>query len=272
MTEQPLIIAVAPNGARKTKADLKQIPLTPEEIAETAKECLSAGATMIHLHVRNPEDSSHSLSVNHYKAAIEAINTATNHEILIQVTSEAVGIYTPDEQFEMIHTLKPDAVSIGLREIESLNEKTITDHFLKMKDSGTTPQIILYNETDLNKYHDWLSRRVLPSSAYPVLLVIGKATPDGSFDNHFLTQHHTSKIKASSWMVCGFGIQEIETAKLAADLGGHVRMGFENNSLLQDGTEAENNAALLKQITRYVEDKRSIANLEQTTAFMTPQY
>lgn len=272
MTDQALLIAVAPNGARKTKDDLAQIPLTPGALAQTAKDCLHVGATMLHLHVRNPEDHSHSLSVSHYREAMEAINVATHHEVFIQVTSEAVGIYTPDQQFAMIHALKPYAVSIGLREIQSLDEATITAHFLRMKDAGTNPQMILYNEIDLARYHDWLARQVLPGKAYPVLLVMGKVTSDGRFDNQFLTQENVSKIKASSWMVCGFGIQEIETAKRAADLGGHVRMGFENNSLLEDGSEAGDNAALLKQITRYVEGKRPLVDLAKTIELMRPDW
>ena len=272
MIDQPLLIAVAPNGARKTKDDLTQIPLTPAELAQTAKDCLSVGGVMMHLHVRNPEDSSHSLSVVHYRAAIEAINTLTNKETFIQVTSEAVGIYTPHEQFEMIHELKPYAVSIGLREIQSLDEAVITEHFLKMKAAGTHPQIILYNKTDLAKYHNWLARQVLPGKDYPILLVIGKETPDGSFDNSFLTEENISPIQASSWMVCGFGIQEIETAKRAADLGGHVRMGFENNNLLEDGSEAADNAALIKQIVNYVDGKRALASLEQTMKIMQPNW
>ncbi len=272
MINQPLVIAVAPSGARKTKDHLRQIPLSPEELAQTAMDCLAVGGTMMHLHIRHPEDSSHSLSVSHYRPAIEAINDLTGHKTFIQVTSEAVGIYTPFEQFEMIHELKPYAVSIGLREIQSLEEAVITEHFLKMKAAGTHPQVILYNETDLAKYHDWLERQILPGKAYPVLLVIGRATSDGSFGNDFLTTENVAPIKATSWMVCGFGIQEIETAKLAANLGGHVRMGFENNSLLEDGSEAADNAALLKQIVTYVDGKRNLASLEQTVEVMCPDW
>lgn len=272
MSTQPLLVAVAPNGARKTKADLSQIPLTPDEIAQTAKDCLDAGAAMIHLHVRNPEDSSHSLSVGHYQAAIAAIEVATQGDTLIQVTSEAVGIYSPEQQFEMIHALKPLAVSIGLREIQSLDEASIQQHFRQMKAVDTNPQIILYNAVDLAKYHDWLERQVLPGEAYPILLVIGKETPDGSFDNDFLIEQNISKIKASSWMVCGFGAQEFETCRLAIALGGHIRLGFENNSVLNDGSEAQDNAALIEQVLRDTHNSRPVADLAEAIAIMRPNY
>ncbi len=49
----PVVIAVAPNGARKSKADHPRLPLTPSELAECAQDCLDAGASMLHLHVRD---------------------------------------------------------------------------------------------------------------------------------------------------------------------------------------------------------------------------
>ena len=112
----PLIIAVAPNGARKTKADHPALPITPEELAETAARCLDAGASMIHLHVRD-DDQKHSLDVSAYRAAIAAIRARVGGELIIQVTTEAVGIYTPAQQMAMVQELEPEAVSLAVREL-----------------------------------------------------------------------------------------------------------------------------------------------------------
>jgi len=271
--KKSIVLAVAPNGARKTKEDHPNIPLMPSEIAQTAKDCLAAGASMMHLHVRNPEDKSHSLSVEHYQEAISAIQQDCHQALFIQVTSEAVGIYSPDEQFEMIHNLKPTAVSIGLREIESLNDDVIHQHFIKMKESNVKPQIILYNQDDLDKYHDWLERKVLPGSAYPILLVIGRPKTAGAFENSFLTKENIRKITASSWMICAFGENEFSAAKLAASLGGNIRIGFENNSTLADGSEAKDNAAMIDQINSYLhKNHMQSASLTETKALMTPNW
>lgn len=268
-----ILLAVAPNGARKTKNDNPSIPLNSTEIAQTAKDCLSAGASMMHLHVRKPEDNSHSLSVYLYQQAIAAIDKNCNRTMFVQVTSEAVGIYSPEEQFEMIHTLKPKAVSIGLREIKSLAENVIFEHFSRMRESNIHPQIILYNEYDLKNYHDWLSRKVLPGKSYPILLVIGKPTPEGSFENSFLIESNIKQLKASSWMICAFGENEFDAAKLAAGLGGHIRIGFENNSILADGTEAEDNAALIHQIAQHLKDKNiPLASYTDAIEIMKPDW
>ncbi len=68
----PVPIAVAPNGGRRTKADHPALPMTPEELARTAAECLDAGAAMIHVHVRD-RDGKHLLDAEAYRQAIGAI-------------------------------------------------------------------------------------------------------------------------------------------------------------------------------------------------------
>ena len=82
----PLMVAVAPNGARKTKTDHANLPIAPLEIAETAVECLAAGSCMIHLHVRN-DDNQHSLDPLRYKSAIQAIREKVKEDLIIQITA-----------------------------------------------------------------------------------------------------------------------------------------------------------------------------------------
>jgi uncharacterized protein (DUF849 family) len=77
---QPLIITIAPNGARKTKVDHPALPMTPSEIADAAATCRDAGASMIHLHVRDRQGR-HTLDPDAYRAAIWAIKEAVGEEI-----------------------------------------------------------------------------------------------------------------------------------------------------------------------------------------------
>ncbi|HIP77601.1 MAG TPA: 3-keto-5-aminohexanoate cleavage protein, partial [Kiloniellaceae bacterium] len=71
----PLILTVAPNGARKTRRDHPAVPIRPAEIADTAAAALKAGAAMIHLHVRDAEEK-HSLDPGAYREAIAAVRDA----------------------------------------------------------------------------------------------------------------------------------------------------------------------------------------------------
>lgn len=86
----PVVIAVAPNGARKTRADHPRLPLTPDELAQCAAHCLDAGAAMLHLHVRDAQGR-HSLEPADYRAAIDAIRARAGDELIVQVTSEGGG-------------------------------------------------------------------------------------------------------------------------------------------------------------------------------------
>src|SRR5215467_5824953 len=93
-------IAVAPNGGRRTKADHPALPITPDELADVAAASLEAGAAMIHVHVRD-RDGCHLLDAEAYRAVIAAIRASVGDRLVLQITSEALGIYQPEEQMRV---------------------------------------------------------------------------------------------------------------------------------------------------------------------------
>src|SRR5690554_6718411 len=101
MSDFPFAIAVAPNGARRTKADHPRLPMLPDELARDAAEARAAGAAMIHLHVRDAEGK-HSLDLGLYREAIAAVRDAVGDRLVVQATTEAVGRYTPREQMALV--------------------------------------------------------------------------------------------------------------------------------------------------------------------------
>src|SRR5690606_4063657 len=107
----PAPIAVAPNGGRRTKADHPALPVGPDEIARTAAECADAGAAMIHVHVRDAAGR-HVLDADAYRTAIAAIQAETGDRLLIQITSESLGIYDPEAQMAVVRATRPPAVSL----------------------------------------------------------------------------------------------------------------------------------------------------------------
>ena len=106
---------VAPNGARLKKTDHPAIPVTIPEIVETAQACLAAGADGIHAHIRN-ERGEHVLDAGIYRELLgELVRTVP--AMYHQITTEAVGRYSPGQQIALVRDLKPKAVSIALREM-----------------------------------------------------------------------------------------------------------------------------------------------------------
>lgn len=245
MTEHPFAIAVAPNGARRTKADHPRLPMSAAEIARDAAEALEAGAAMIHLHVRDREGR-HTLDADLYREAVEAVRNAVGDDLVIQVTTEAVGRYEPHEQIAVIDALRPESVSIALREIlpENGDERTVAALFERMERTRTLHQIIIYEAGELSRLKNLATRGVLPDGPLAVLAVLGRYFETGASDDEF-DAFIAAGIENHRWMACAFGPRESEFMQRAAEAGGHARVGFENNLWLPDGTLAQSNAALV---------------------------
>ncbi len=271
----PCLIAVAPNGARRTRADHSAVPITPEELAETAAQCAKAGASMIHLHVRDASGA-HSLDPARYREAIAAVDERVGDQMVIQITTEACGVYAPAEQIAAVEALKPQACSVALRELcpsdSPADRQTYAAFLADCRAEGVAVQHILYGAADVDRFLD-LVRGGLPVSAAPqVLLVVGRySAPDVSWRSELVdmvraltvgatTQGETTRgattlggasedaLSAADrvhWAVCGFGVDQLLVTTAAAALGGHVRVGFENGLLLPDGREAPSNAHLV---------------------------
>ncbi len=241
-------IAVAPNGGRKTKADHPAIPLTPSELARTAQACLDAGAAMIHVHVRKA-DGSHLLDAGAYRDVIEAIRMSTGDRLLVQITSEALGIYSPAEQIAVIRECRPEAVSLALRELVAADDDlpAFLDLLVWMKRENVLPQIILYAPDEARRLAALRDRGDLPFRDIPVLYVLGRYTAgQTSAPTDLLPFLNSGQPVFSHWSVCAFGRHETACLTTAALFGGNVRTGFENNTRLPDGREAASNEALVE--------------------------
>lgn len=247
----PLILTVAPNGARKTRKDHPAVPIRPAEIAETAAAALEAGAAMIHLHVRDDEEK-HSLDPGAYREAIAAVRDAVGEDLVIQVTSEAVGIYTPAQQMAMVRDLQPEAVSLAVREIvpDAQSEAEAGPFLAGLAEAGTLPQYILYDDADLARFAALKAAGVVPPGPAFLLFVLGRYTPGQRSQPADLlpfmaARQAAPEVAALPWAVCAFGPRENACVTTAAALGGHARVGFENNLYLASGALAADNAELV---------------------------
>ncbi|USG60630.1 3-keto-5-aminohexanoate cleavage protein [Sneathiella marina] len=243
----PVVLTVAPNGARKTKADHPALPISPLDLAVEADLCRREGAAMIHLHVRD-EQNGHTLDVGKYRDATAAIRDRVGDDIVIQATTEAVGIYSAEQQMEMVLELQPEAVSLAIKElVPPGEEEKARSFFAEMKSLNIMPQFILYSAEDLKRYQALAADGVILDK-YPFLLyVLGRYTEGQKSHPMDLLPFIALTPKESAWAVCAFGSLEHTTISCALAMGGHVRVGFENNMLLKDGRQATCNADLVRQ-------------------------
>lgn len=243
----PVPIAVAPNGGRRTKADHPALPMTPEELARTAAECLDAGAAMIHVHVRD-RDGKHLLDAEAYRQAIGAIRAEVRDRLVIQITTEALGQYDPDQQMEVVRAVRPEAVSLALREVlpSSSGEATLAGFLQWLKMERIAPQFILYDPSEALLLDDLRKRGVVPYEEPPVLYVLGRYTVNQtSLPRDLLPFLAEGQPRFPRFMVCAFGRFEADCTVAGALFGGGLRVGFENNLFLPDGRMADGNGDLV---------------------------
>jgi 3-keto-5-aminohexanoate cleavage enzyme len=249
---EPLIVMVAPNGARRGKADHPAIPVGPAEMAATAAACQASGAAMIHLHVRDAAGA-HSIDPATYRQAIAAIRAEVGDKLIVQVTSEAAGRFKPPEQMAMVRALKPEAVSLAMREIipDAAAESAGAAFLAEVAKGGTLVQYILYSAAEVTRFRDLMHRGVVPQARPAVLYVLGNYRDRTDSDPTDLLPFLAAANETQwPWWVCSFGRREGACAVAAASLGGHPRVGFENNLWLADGSVAPDNAALISQAAK----------------------
>ncbi len=235
-------IMLAPNGARKTKADHSRLPMTVAELIAETRLAVQAGADGLHAHIRD-SDGRHSLDAGLYRELLSETDQAFPG-LFVQVTTEAVGIYTASEQRSLVHELKPRAVSIGLREVTSDGELgQVGRLFAFCMDEGIEVQHILYDEGDCSLFMRLKSDGIIPELRPQVLHVLGRYSVGQVSDpSHVALRVQALQYIEVDWGLCAFGRNETECLIRALELGGNARIGFENNLEHPDGRVAESNA------------------------------
>lgn len=270
MTDHKVILAIAPNGSRRTKADHAEIPLTRDDILREVEAWRDAGASVLHLHIRD-RDGKHSLDADIYRDMFDALGKALGRSLVLQMTTESGGLFSRQQQMEAVRAVRPEAVSLALRELAP--DDAHKGEFAAFLDwaysENIAPQIILYDRDDLDRLIDWVGDSTLDPARLSVLYVLGRYSA-GQRSNpvDLLGFLGIESLPFRDWMICAFGPNESKCAALAALLGGHVRVGFENNIYMPDGSVAPNNAALLHETASMLKSLRlDLATADDVRAF-----
>jgi 3-keto-5-aminohexanoate cleavage enzyme len=264
-SREHLVVMSAPNGARRMPEDHAALPLTSAEIAECASSLTEQSVAVLHLHVRDDENQ-HTLDPDRYRDATKAVRSAVGENMIVQITTEAVGRFKPDEQMEVVRQVRPEAVSLALRELcaDESAESTAGRFFEWLVRERIWPQYILYSVDDVLRFERF-RRKGLFAEDYPFcMLVLGQYADGQEGQAADLDAMLEAGADQSPWAVCCFGEHENAAALHAASAGGHVRLGFENNVLLQDGSLAVDNTALIAQFhASRDDDTRRAATAEE---------
>jgi len=244
---------VAPTGARRTAKDHPALPITLPEIVIDAKACFKAGADGLHLHVRD-ESGKHTLDPGLYQEALDELSTAVPG-MAVQITTEAVGIYSPSEQRAVVNALKPSLVSVSIAEMTADPDHGSIDAFYReCAEDSVAVQHILYSPDDVSTLMEVVRRANLTQEGIQMIFVLGRYTKNQQSDPDslqvFLERLDELGVSRDEvdWGICAFGQNETACLEAAWRLGGKMRVGFENSLWHADGTVAANNAERVQEI------------------------
>ncbi len=253
---EKLIITACICGAEVTKEQNPAVPYTVEEIAREAKAAYDAGAALIHLHVRE-DDGTPTQSKERFDACIKAIKEVCP-DVIVQVsTGGAVGM-TNEERLQPLElnpemaTLDCGTCNFGGDEIFVNTENMIIDFVNKMNEKNVKPEIEVFDKgmvdmaIRLNKkgyikspmHFDFVMgvNGGISAEARDLVFMVGSIPP------------------GSTWTVAGVGRNQFPMAAMGILMGGHVRVGFEDNVYLEKGVPAKSNGELVAKAARLAKE------------------
>lgn len=252
-------VMVAPNGARLQKSDHPAIPVTLDEIVATARACHAAGAGGLHLHLRDA-GGHHLLDAAAYRNALERLS-ARCPGLMVQITTEATGLYPPDVQRHVALNSGARHVSAALREINR-DPHAAPAFYAQCARAGIAVQHILYDLADARLLKTVLPRDLFRAPGLQLLFVLGRYTENQVSHpedlDPFLSWMAAEGI-APDWAVCAFGRNETDCLLYAARAGGKCRIGFENARTRRDGTLAVSNEERVTELCRLLAEQEAAA-------------
>jgi 3-keto-5-aminohexanoate cleavage enzyme len=250
-----LIITAAICGAEVTKEDNPNLPVTADELAQEALKAEKAGASIIHLHVRD-QNGIPTQNKEVFKKAIDKMREYGVKAIIQPSTGGAAGM-TWEERIQSIY-LKPEMATLDCGTTNFGDEVFINDlplmrNFAKeMEKLDVLPELEcfevghIYNALKLKK--EGLLNKHLH---FDLVLGVSGAMPASIKNLLFMVEHLPDD---ATWTAAGVGRYQLELAYHTIIMGGHVRVGFEDNIFYKKGELAKSNAQLVKRIVRLAEE------------------
>ncbi|MGH6942642.1 MAG: 3-keto-5-aminohexanoate cleavage protein [Geminicoccaceae bacterium] len=284
-----VIITCAVTGSITKPEQHPGLPITPEQIADAVIEAARAGAAIAHLHVRDPATGAPSMALEHYREVVERIR-ASEVDLIINLTTGPGGRFVPGEhdpkvaapgstliaperRVEHVVALRPEICSLDLNTMwfgsaVVINTPRNAAIMAEAVDrAGVKPELEVFDSGDLQLAHQLLADGILKRPPlFQIVLGIKNgfpATPET------LIYARSLLPMDATWAAMGIARMEFPIVAQACLLGGHVRVGLEDNLYLDKGVLAPSNAALVERARRIVELLgRSVATPAEARAIL----
>ena len=271
--QRKVMISCAVTGSADTPGKNPAVPVTPSQIAQSAIDAGKAGAAIVHIHVRDPQTTRPSMEKALYSEVVERIR-ASGSDVLINLTTGPGARFTPggDDPFkpgpatnmklpaqrvEHIIELRPDICSLDMGSMNMgsyvfVNPPNYLEAMaVAIRDAGVIPELEVFEAG-----HLLLARRMIeaghikPPGMFQICLGIAWGQPATPEAMHYM---RGMLPPASPWFAFGISLHQFPMVAQAVLLGGHVRVGLEDNIYLGKGQLAPSNAALVEKAAGIIE-------------------
>ncbi|MBI5248107.1 MAG: 3-keto-5-aminohexanoate cleavage protein [Desulfomonile tiedjei] len=297
---EEIVITAAITGAATFPSQSPYIPITPKQIADEAVRAWEAGAAVVHIHARDPEDGRPSASIDHYREIVASIKSRC--DVIICITTGAGAGMSIDQRTATISTFKPELASLNMGSmnfsmhpllkrikewkfewekpyVEGSRDFVFSNTFASletittvMKQHDTKPELEIYDTSHLYNAQFLAQEGFLeyPLHMQFVLGVMGGSQATNYDLVHLKTTADRLFGDRYTWSVIGTGWpHEFRMGAVALTLGGHIRVGLEDNLLISKGQLAKSNAELVEKMRRICEDLgKKVASSEDARAML----
>lgn len=257
---QEVIITCAVTGAGDTASRSKHVPVTPEEIANDAIEAAKAGATIAHIHVRDPKTGTLSHDPQLYREVVERIRESDT-DVIINITAGGGGdwipskedptrggpgtdIQTPEERHKPVGDLLPEICTLDCGSLNFGDQLYISpttwlrEHAKLIQASGVKPELECFDTGNLRFAKQLIHEGLIDGDP---LFQFCLGIPWGAEADAETIIYMRDKLpKNAHWAAFGIGRHQMTIAMQSLLLGGHIRVGLEDNLYLEKGVLATN--------------------------------
>ena len=256
------IITVATTGAWPKKENNPNVPMTPAEIAEDVYDCWQAGAAIAHLHMRD-ENGNGSMDTAKFRETVELLRA--NHpdcDIILNMTTS--GALVADDSLRKIH-LKELRPELGTFDCGSMNwlhsavflnsPKFLEELGRDMQEWGVKPEIEAFDPGMIGNAAYYLKKGVLKAPLhFQFCMGCANGIPGSMKNLLFMKETMDQLCPGSTWSCFGVGHSAMEILYGAVALGGHIRVGMEDNVMYGKGQLADSNRQFVERAARVIRE------------------
>lgn len=278
------IITCAITGGKTDPRSTPYLPITPEQIAQSSIEAAEAGASIVHIHVRDPKNGKPSMDKDLYQKTVDLIRNK-NEDLIINLTTGPGAVYKPisndnsglvdaGTRVKHIDSIRPNICSLdfntmmqddgGVR-INSI--PVIAEMLLKIQSYGTLPEFEIFDSGDLRIAKKIIADGLVTRTPVWQIVTGVKYGWESSFDT--IDYALKNLPENSTWCALGVGKMSLPIAEYCHQKGGHVRVGMEDNIYLEKGVLAKSNAQLVEQCVSMINrNSGSVATISEAKAIL----